>query len=393
METVNSNRNEFFVLFLIFCVVLSALVSPLLGFYCAIFVLLLFNINNLILRNIISVISILSGCGIYASRVIGFSMSDDFYNTYIPIYESIRNGGSIFVEQYSGGAEFGLPAVFLLFSKLGFNDNYPLMMYCISLFCSLGFYSWLEYEIIPEIDKNKKSLCIASSIAFFSFFASTQLIRQMVATVFILFCLSALRRRKTLRFIFLLVVGSIFHLTTVVVVLIFVILAFGSKKQKLVLLCSVAFISFLFKIVVGFILSGGLLSVASYKAEYYQQTTKLGFHLSGAFKFLFPATIAALFFSSSKFKKINNVLFFGMVLYIILLPMPAMSDRMLMPLTFFAIGTAIFFSFYKTPNFLKLLLSLYITYKFITMGPMYNGAGSDPFYLWSSYPWLGPFIS
>lgn len=103
METVNSNRNELFVLFLIFCVVLSALVSPLLGFYCAIFVLLLFNINNLILRNIISVISILSGCGIYASRVIGFSMSDDFYNTYIPIYESIRNGGSIFVEQYSGG--------------------------------------------------------------------------------------------------------------------------------------------------------------------------------------------------------------------------------------------------------------------------------------------------
>lgn len=67
------------------------------------------------------------------------------------------------------GAEFGLPAVFLLFSKLGFNDNYPLMMYCISLFCSLGFYSWLEYEIIPEIDKNKKSLCIASSIAFFHF--------------------------------------------------------------------------------------------------------------------------------------------------------------------------------------------------------------------------------
>ena len=47
---------------------------------------------------------------------------------------------------------------------------------------------------------------------------------------------------------------------------------------------------------------------------------------------------------------------------------------------------------YKVSGPLRGVICLYSVYKFLTLGPFYNGYGVDPFYIWYSYPWYNNLL-
>jgi hypothetical protein len=62
-----------------------------------------------------------------------------------------------------------------------------------------------------------------------------------------------------------------------------------------------------------------------------------------------------------------------------------------MPMTNYILGVLVFMTLYKVSGPLRGVICLYSVYKFLTLGPFYNGYGVDPFYIWYSYPWYNNY--
>ncbi|ASI59950.1 hypothetical protein CA952_04280 [Raoultella ornithinolytica] len=378
----------------VFLLIACAIASPLLAFYLAIILLALINIAETPLRVMIGTVAVLAGSAIYSSRVIGFSTADDFYNTYLPTYSIIAHGGDVFAPYYTGGIEFGLPVYFKLFSPLVTNGDYYIFFYIITAINFFAFYLWVEVYLFKKVVFEKKSLCAACALCFFILSVQSQLMRQTCSTVFILWALAFFDSRKWLKGVLFTGVAAIFHTSAIPIVIIFCIYLYGKKYMKNCMLATLILASVAFISVMDIILKYNLLAAATYKFNFYQTTTIDGLDVSAYWKFLVPLFILSFFFFSKEKEhdKYKSLLRYGTLSYIALMPIPFAADRIMMPMTNYILGVLVFMTLYKVSGPLRGVICLYSVYKFLTLGPLYNGYGVDPFYIWYSYPWYNNLL-
>lgn len=371
--------------------VLFASISPILGFY-VVLISLAFNFGtDEKYRYVASLIAIFCCSFIIASRNFETGMQqDDFANIYYLVFKRMQSGDSIFYEQFSGGIEFFLPLYFKLIGYVFDVQNPVYVMAYVAGLCLVLFYIWLEKYGLESVEKNKRSLCVASSLGLLVFLVTTQNMRQAISCGFLLFAITFFIRKQKISFVLFFILSVIAHTTSIIVFILFIIFIQGSKFQRKLVLF-LGFIALLiFNALIGFIISHGLLGAATYKLLYYTTIASDGYNL-GYLKFFIIMCAASYFFFSEKHAAYKQLIWYGTLLYAILIPIPILSQRLLLLLVAFLNGYLMFFSFYKILNVYRILLVLYFLYRLMTQGPMFAGYGDDGAFmdLWYSYPWIG----
>lgn len=374
--------------------VLCYLVSPLLSFYLLLLFISFVDLWEFRFRLLFSSLIIISGSTIYASRMVGLSLGDDFYYVYMPVYHAIQSGQPVFNGYYSSGVEFLLPVLFKVISFFDVNVfssslTYSNLIFTFTSLFSFLFYIWLERFVLPHVPSHK-TLCLASALLFLNFFLMGYMVRQAFSTVFVLFALGYFGELKYKKAVFFSLVAIFTHLSAIPIIAIFYTFMYGRNTLKYVVLAIIAILSLMFSVVKSYIISSGLLGVATYKLDYYNQDISDSGH-GYIFHVILLMTLA-FFLMRDRYSSYRSLLLFGGISYLLLLPIPLASDRMLMPLTSFMLGAVIFLASGKYSSLLKYAFIPYCVIRFLRYGPMYHGAGVDSYFLWHFYPWFGGFL-
>ncbi|MEH9277686.1 EpsG family protein [Klebsiella pneumoniae] len=370
--------------------VVSFMFSPLLGFYLSL-IFLSFQIKSYSLTRLpLVMIILLSAAYIVSSREILVALGDDL-QVYNVAYESIEHGGTIFYKDFSGGFEFLLMIFFwLCYHMLGIAEPASyIFVFCF--LCLSLFYIWMEKFIIPDITPNKRSLCLASSIGFFVIFSTSQTMRQMLGTIFIIYALMYYRQDMRGKFILFSLAAVFSHLTSLIIIPMFLFLMSDSKTNKNIVIAISLMVSVSFYTLLPFIISHSLLGAATYKLNYYQATSLSGSSFDSFFKLLIVMWFLSYFFYSKdmSIKCWKSLLIYGGVVYICWMPIPLASDRLLYPLTNVLLGLVMFFCFSRITIVYRIILPLFFIVKICSLGPGYDGGILDGMSLWHKYEWIG----
>ncbi|MGQ6049683.1 EpsG family protein [Serratia sp. IR-2025] len=370
--------------------ILVGMFSPVLAFYLSLSLLVVFPtfFSNRYLRVYLSVFAIVCGCLIFASRSYFQSMSDDFAH-YYSAYQELLKGGSI--AQYSQGIEF-LISLYFKITIILFGELKPAaLFFLVSFFSCFTFYVWLEKFGLEQLEETKRSLCIASCIGFFMFALSTQLMRQMIATPFLLFSLSyGLRNIKGIIFMIFAIGG---HLSSLPIYVVLKIFLSDNKRRQFITLGLFLFFGLLFSLLLSqltIFFNIPVIGELAAKLQYYnnianRNTAEVG---NTFLKYMFVMLAGFLFFGpkNDNFERIKKFFYFSCISYLFLLPIPLLSSRIFLVMSAVGLGYFMFFAFYRMANIYRILLILYFIVRVITLGPYYTDR-MDGFDLWYSYPW------
>ncbi|BEN15160.1 MULTISPECIES: EpsG family protein [Serratia] len=380
----------FYAFFLVSFSLLAA-ISPVLGFYVPIIFLALNFGSNKTFRILISIIILYSSMFVFASRNIASgSIKDDFANIYFPVFNMLTHGSTIFYYQFTKGAEFFLPLYFkIIYNVFGISQPVPIMA-AVTALCLGLFYIWLEKYGLKSISENKRSLCVASSLALLVFAVTTQNMRQAISCVFLLYVITFYFERKWLLFYVFLFLATTSHVTALLIFPLFTILMGENERRKKILAATAVFVSLFFNIVIGIIIAKGLLGTATYKLLFYADVDS-GDMTLGYLKYLFITCVVGIFYFSPEHKKYKSLLFYGTFIYFVLTPIPVVSHRLLMLMVAFMNGYLMFLAFFRILWVYRIILIGYCVYRIFKIGPYFSpDTGDDSFMnLWFSYPWVG----
>lgn len=392
MNENHIKRSEFlFYSFFLVSFSLLAAISPVLGFYVPIIFLALNFGSNRTFRVLISIIILYSSMFIFASRNIASgSIKDDFANIYFPVFNMLTHGSTIFYYQFTNGIEFLLPLYFkVIYNFFGISQPVPIMA-SVTALCLGFFYIWLEKYGLKNISEDKRSLCVASSLALLVFAVTTQNMRQAISCVFLLYVITYFFEKRWLLFSIFLFLATISHITALFIFPLFVALMGDNQKRKKIIAGAALFISLSFNIVIGIIISKGLLGAATYKVLFYSDVDAGDFEI-GYLKYLLITCFFGFFYFSSNHKNYKSLLFYGTFIYFVLAPIPVISHRLLLLMVSFMNGFLMFLAFYRALGIYRVILIGYCIYRIFKIGPYFSPvAGDDSFMnLWFSYPWVG----
>lgn len=375
----------YFLLSLFFFILL--IVSPLALLYGVILLFIVVNIKSLIVRGMCELYISFAVAFITASIKINYGPGDDFYNVYVPVFESIRNGVSIF-SFFSGGVEFGLP-LFFYFISVFFPNITNIELNWIVTFClSLFFFVWVERFFLKGIEPKYRCIALASILMFFNYMILSHLMRQALATIFILYSIGFFIEKSYKKTFIFFIFACLCHLTSVIIAPIFFVFLSNKSFYKNLLLIVIFLSSVGFNLVVSFVLSSGLLSVATYKFEFYDQNT-IETTAGAGFIFHFLVLFIFTFFINDNIDRpYKSLIRYSCPAYLSLVVIPFASDRLFMPITAFMLGGLFFICLKNKLLYFKIALIAYCVLRFLRLGIF-----SDNIYLlWSNYPWLGPFF-
>ena len=118
---------------------------------------------------------------------------------------------------------------------------------------SQGYHDiWLEKEFSPNLSRAQMCLVIASSLVFFNIVVTTQLTRQALSLVILLYAITS---RSTKREIIFLILASITHLSSFVLYIIYKMV----MKNPRVAVPAIAISVLVFVYSIGIILNSGLI--------------------------------------------------------------------------------------------------------------------------------------
>lgn len=375
----------FFYLIIITLSLVTLAYSPLLGYYIPLIILLVPMLGSRLLRVSLIMISITGLSYIVASRNIISAEGSDFEMYYL-IYNNILKGGGVFVSEFSGGIEFLLPFIFKLTTVLFGELSRKQLLFGV-VFVQLFFIVlWLEIYGIHKLKSAEKTLCIVATIGILSVFTLSQALRQSCATVVALYSLTAYFGRKKFTFFILYIVASLFHLTSLIIIPLYIIFYKG-KKISYIVVVSIILLGSFFSILLPIILSHNLLGAATYKLGYYTVTAAQGWDFSTYFKFLVITLFLSFFFSSNENSNINRFTWFTCVVYLALMPIPLAADRFLLLTSSILSGYLLFFSAFKIQPLLRLMLLSLFLFKILSLG--INYVPGPPLNYWYFYDWAG----
>lgn len=383
----------FIILFFLLCVFF---VSPIFSFFIIIALFSLVKVDSIFLRLPLVILMIASGAAIYASRFVhplGL-IGDDFYSEYYPLFQSVSHGEGVFSSGFGGGAEFGLAVIYKIISIFLPGADYWQLLFITSFFCAIIYYVWLERFILSRLEGKDLTLCLASAFLFFGFFVTTQLIRQAISSIFVLYTISYYKDCQYKKAFLACFIGSVFHITAIPISFLFYNLMYGSKKRKLIIVIFFVLFALFFSLFINFVASGALFSVLASKFLYYSYDSTSGFSTAYYWKILiFILMISLFFYIRDGWSEYKSLLIYGIMVYFCLINIQFASDRTLMPFVVYILGVVVFFSFYKIRKIYSCIIILLCIFRVITLGPMYNfNCQEQALCLWSSYTWLGPIF-
>lgn len=375
------------------CLTALVFISPLIAFCSVSIIMILLNIDDVKIRAPLSILGFLSGVAIYSSRLVGNIYGDDVANEYYPLYQEMVNGGDVFDSGFGGNIEFGLPLYFKMLGFLMPHLDENAVIFSVSALCCLLFYIWIETYFFKEIEIKNKSLFIASIIVFFGFFVTTQLMRQAISTVMVLYVISSYRQGKTGKSIIYLTLGAIFHLTAIPFAMINYIFLYGTHKKRIIITFAFVFFGLLFISILKLVSSSGLFFGVVSKFLYYLKNTNNGIDTAYYWKIIIPVFLVSLFFIKKQNEMFRWFLFYSLIGYLSLIQIPFASDRCFMLLNVFLLGAIIYFSFERVIGVYQIILILFCLFRFIQLGPLYpSHCGASVLCLWAEYPWIGSFL-
>ncbi|MCW1874110.1 EpsG family protein [Erwinia sp. INIA-01] len=378
-----------YVIFLLVSIACSItlFVSPLLGLYLTILYFLFVKVDSVILRLPGEIFAIICMSVIAASIQVGYGHGDDYYNVYIPVYESIGKGGSIF-SFFSGGVEFGLPLFFYIINKFFPDANYIQLSGIITFIYSFIFILWVERFFLKNIEDKYKGIALAALLLFFNYLILVHLMRQSLASLFVLFSIGYFQEHKNRKGIIFFIIACVCHLSSAIIIPLFIVFLSSRKYLKVAFVSFIVFSVISFKFLIGFIVAHNIFGVATYKMAVYENdvietTAGAGFVLH--FIVLF---VLSRFIRDNSTESYKSLIFYSCPAYLALTLIPFASDRLFMPITGFMLGGLFFICFKRYVTIFRLLLLAYCILRFVRLGPYANNI----YGLWFNYPWLGSFF-
>ncbi len=144
------------------------------------------------------------------ARPLDANASNDI-DGYYDIYKELAAGDLSYLTSFGGGLEVALPLLLwlwgLLFPPLTING----LMFCLALTSSLLMMIWVEKTFYTERGLRRPAL-IGVCLLMLNLYFSTQLSRQFMSLIVLLFAFSAQGRMKQLVFV---VLASALHLTAI----------------------------------------------------------------------------------------------------------------------------------------------------------------------------------
>ncbi|WP_428419984.1 EpsG family protein [Methylibium sp.] len=185
---------------------------PILAFFIA--GALLINLSRAtpdIARRLLGLVLVVAVSMILSSRPISDEGSEDIVGYYY-LYEAVRSGDFEQMFQFGGGIEVGLPLLFylwgLLLPKLSVNG----LMLCLALTSSVLFWAWVEVAFYGKNRRGADMALMGAALLLFNVYLSTQLARQFLSMVLLLYAFSATTTTRRTLFVML---AAAFHLTAV----------------------------------------------------------------------------------------------------------------------------------------------------------------------------------
>lgn len=187
-----------------------ALNVPILAFFVSVFVLINVQPKSPCSQVIFSLIACLSLSLMTAARPVSFDQFSDT-DVYYGIYRSIREGDMSVIRLYGGGFEVGISIFFFVLSNILPNLSINGMMFFLSLFSIILFFTWLR-RVSTHVEPEKQSLMIGVALLMINLYFATQTSRQFIATIFLLFAIS--EKSLSIKFISI-AFASVFHITSI----------------------------------------------------------------------------------------------------------------------------------------------------------------------------------
>lgn len=175
-------------------------------------------------RKLYSVIAAFASALIAGSRQVFISPFDDFKNYYALYLQFFHNNFSNFFEYHH--IEIAYPVLIFLVSRLPLLFSPNLLIFFLVFFSYIIFIIWIESYGLNHIDEEKKALVVAFSLIFVNFVIASQLVRQFISSMFLLFAFSV----PNIKRYFYLIVAALFHLSALPIYLLYL---FSIKKPKL----------------------------------------------------------------------------------------------------------------------------------------------------------------
>lgn len=375
--------------FLVSCFpLIISFISPLLAWIIAMLILAVgSSVLNKTNRRILGLVVIFAGALTIASRQVFESPSDDFAR-YYAIYQSLSEGDMAAFFNFGDGFEIILPLLFRALSFFFSKAEPSLVIFFVSFFCGLLFLFWLEKYGMKEVEPAKRSLCLATALIFFSFFMTSQLMRQMIAMLLVLY---ALYEKNILTSALFVVMGTAFHLTALPIY----IVCKMSFRYPVITFFIVSITSLIFVHSFTSILSlysgGSLDYIGTGKLLYYTDSTesftKADLSLLKYFVFLIIIYLLIPGRDNVTAKWKYFVLTFSAI-YFVFLPLPGASLRTTLILNSILLGYLIFLGLKKYNKVLTAGVVIFIFYRSIRQ---FIG-DENGFDLWNAYDWIGfPF--
>lgn len=162
-------------------------------------------------RRLLGLMLVIAVSMMLSSRPVSGEGSDDIIG-YYDLYEEYRNGDFARMFQFGGGFEVGLPFLFylwgLLLPKLSVNG----LMLCMALTSAVLFWGWVEVTFYGKGHRGTDTALMGAALLLFNVYFSTQLARQFLSMVVLLYAFSATTTTRRTLFVML---AAAFHLTAV----------------------------------------------------------------------------------------------------------------------------------------------------------------------------------
>jgi hypothetical protein len=321
-------------------ITLVAAFSPILAFYLGIAVLL--AASQILDRRTVRWIGYICAysASVSAASRLTFDISDDFTRYYQNYLDILSNGWSA-VGAY--GNEVGLPLIYAVLAQTGLRS--PLLpLFAVTMISLTVFVVWVDKFGSLPFEPEWFGSVMAMSLLFVDFVTSTQLTRQFLSSVFVLYAISVTGWRS----LAWLLIATLFHQTAVpIYILVRLVLRFRWRVvAALCALCVLLLIYFqaLLTLGLGFdlsVLQAGA-KILFYVGAYEDIVQGVGINIV-EIRFVALNCLAALLARRQMPKGWPELMFCVAILYVMFLPFPMVSYRLF--LLFGAVLTGYIFSF------------------------------------------------
>ncbi|HFZ8994096.1 TPA: EpsG family protein [Citrobacter freundii] len=404
MQSINSYKESLqtapyylYNLAFLFLMLFGLLYSPHVAFWSCIFLLIGAYGHSGEFRKGIFIVAVMMVLFTGASREIGISSYDDLIGTYMPILESQIQYGTYAASGL--GTEVGIVAyIRMLMEFFPINDPRTLMFYCV-LF-TLFFYSlWVFFFYSKEADEEDKGTALAVSLAFIQIGLLTQLLRQEMATPFLLMAIFTWDKRRFFS-VCLLLTAFFIHNSSIIIFLFYLLFPMLRLWAKLFIF--IGFMLFSLSVVYTPSLTIGILdslylSFIAQKVQYYLTATMMTLPeaiSNGKFYILIVMImIGSRIFLKDEIeqmsdlqKKIYDFCFWGSACNLTFAILPNASRVfMIIP------GFLLFFVFLpiikRYPVFFKSFIAIFALATLFVPQRLFGG-GTPGFALWDAYNWF-----